>query len=350
MGGAFIEWPKANIDFDVELYKLCCQRMIREAGVDMYTHSAMIGCEMEGKRIETVIIENKNGLETLASKVFIDCTGDGDLAHMADVPMQPNPDGELQPSSYCFILSGVDTESELLNRCMYHNGINGPSQCKPVREKLLAMKAAGADLPDFGGPWFNNVMHKGSVAVNITRRAADATDNRNFSAAECQLREDIFTFTRILKENFAEFADCYVSSTAPQAGVRESRRICGVHTVTADEYVNAYRYEDSISRGIHPIDIHASKGTHQTRIDLDKPAYVPYRALIAPNYPNLLVAGRCLSADRQALASLRVMASCMGTGQAAGVAAAQSVASRRPVQEIDTARLVSTLKDLGAVL
>ena len=197
MGGAFIEWPKANIDFDVELYKLCCQRMIREAGVDMYMHSAMIGCEMEGKRIETVIIENKNGLETLASKVFIDCTGDGDLAHMADVPMQPNPGGELQPSSYCFILSGVDTESELLNRCMYHNGINGPSQCKPVREKLLAMKAAGADLPDFGGPWFNNVMHKGSVAVNITRRAADATDNRNFSAAECQLREDIFTFTRM---------------------------------------------------------------------------------------------------------------------------------------------------------
>ena len=56
MGGAFIEWPKANIDFDVELYKLCCQRMIREAGVDMYMHSAMIGCEMEGKRIETVII------------------------------------------------------------------------------------------------------------------------------------------------------------------------------------------------------------------------------------------------------------------------------------------------------
>ena len=160
----------------------------------------------------------------------------------------------------------------------------------------------------------------------------------------------IFTFTRILKENFAEFADCYVSSTAPQAGVRESRRICGVHTVTADEYVNAYRYEDSISRGIHPIDIHASKGTHQPRIALDKPAYVPYRALIAPNYPNLLVAGRCLSAARQALASLRVMASCMGTGQAAGVAAAQSVASRRPVQEIDTARLVSTLKDLGTVL
>lgn len=350
MGGAFIEWPKANIDFDIELYKLCCQRMILEAGVDIYTHSAMVGCEMVGNKIDSVIIENKNGLETLTAKVFIDCTGDGDLAHMAEVPMQPNPDGDLQPSSFCFILSGVDTKSELLNRCMYHNGINGPSQCKPVREKLLAMKAAGVDLPDFGGPWFNNVMHEGSVAVNITRRAVDSTDNRNFSSVECQLREDIFTFTKVLKENFEEFKDCYVASTAPQAGVRESRRILGLHTVTAEEYVNAYRYEDSISRGIHPIDMHASKGTHQHRVDLTKPAYVPYRALITADYPNLLVAGRCISTDRQALASLRVMASCMGTGQAAGAAAAQAIANKQAVQDIDTAQLVATLKEWGAVL
>ena len=350
MGGAFIEWPKANIDFDIELYKLCCQRMVLEAGVELYMHSAMVGCEMDGKSINSVIIENKNGLETIVGRRFIDCTGDGDLAHMAQVPMQPNPDGELQPSSFCFILSGVDTDSELLNRCMYHNGINGPSQCKPVREKLLAMKAAGVDMPDFGGPWFNNVMHKGSVAVNMTRRAADSTDNRNFTATECQLREDIFTFTKLLKENFKEFKDCYVASTAPQAGIRESRRIVGVHTVTADEYVNAYRYEDSISRGIHPIDIHASKGTSQVRIDLDKPAYVPYRALIAPDYPNLLVAGRCISTDRQALASLRVMASCMGTGQAAGVAAAQSVANNQTVHQIDTQELVKSVRELGAII
>lgn len=350
MGGAFIEWPKANVDFDIELYKLCCQRMVLEAGVDIYTHSVLVGCQMEGNSIESVIIENKNGLESLEAKRFIDCTGDGDLAYMAQVPMQSNPDGELQPSSFCFILSGVDTDSELLNRCMYHNGINGPSQCKPVREKLLALKASGVDLPDFGGPWFNNVLHKGSVAVNMTRRAADSTNNRNYSATECQLREDIFTFTKVLKENFKEFKDCYVASTAPQAGVRESRRIQGVHTVTADEYVSAFKYEDSISRGIHPIDIHASKGTSQVRIDLDKPAYVPYRALIAPSFPNLLVAGRCISTDRQALASLRVMASCMGTGQAAGAAAAQSIAQNCAVQDIDTQQLIATLKEWGTVL
>jgi hypothetical protein len=175
-------------------------------------------------------------------------------------------------------------------------------------------------------------------------------DNRNFSSVECQLREDIFTFTKLLKENFKEFKNCYVSSTAPQAGIRETRRIKGVHTVTAEEYVNAVHYEDSISRGIHPIDLHASKGTHQHRVDLTKPAYVPYRCLIAPDYPNLLVAGRCISTDRQALASLRVMASCMGTGQAAGAAAAQAIANGQTVQNIDTAQLVATLKEWGAVL
>ena len=350
MGGAFIEWPKANVDFDVELYKLCAQRMVLENGVSMLMHTSLIGCEMDGKRIRKVFVENKNGIEALTAKVFIDTTGDGDLAHMAGVPMQKNPDGELQPASFCFILSDVDTESDLLKKCMYHNGINGPSQCRPVREKLMKLKEAGEDIPDFGGPWFNNVLHKGSVAVNITRIATNSCDNRDFTRAECRLREDIFKFTDLLKKNFKEFKDCYVSACAPQAGIRESRRIVGVHTVTAEEYVNAYHYEDSISRGIHPIDIHASKGTSQTRIDLKQPAYVPYRALIAADFPNLLVAGRCISTDRQALASLRVQGSCMGTGQAAGAAAAMSVQSGKAVQNINTDNLVSILKKWGAVL
>lgn len=350
MGGAFIEWPKANIDFDVELYKLCAQRMVLEAGVDMYTNSVLVDCNMRGRRIESITISNKNGFEKLKAAEFIDCTGDGDLAFKAGLPMQSNPEGELQPSSFCFMLSDVDTESDLLRKCMFHNGLNGPSQCVPVREKLLALKAAGEDIPDFGGPWFNNVLHPGMVAVNITRQAADSCDNRNFASAECSLREDIFKFVALLKKHFPEFRNCYVSSTATQAGIRESRRIKGVHTVTGEEYVSAYRYEDSISRGIHPIDIHSSKGSGQTRIDLDKPAYVPYRALIAEKFPNIICAGRCISTDRQALASLRVQASCMGTGQAAGVAAAMAAGASCSVRDIDVPSLVATLKEWGAIL
>ena len=208
----------------------------------------------------------------------------------------------------------------------------------------------GEPLPDFGGPWFNSVMHKGSVAVNITRASTDSTDNRDFTAAECRLREDIFTFTEALRKIAPEFKDCYVASTAPQAGIRESRRILGVHTVTAEEYVSGERYPDSISRGAHQIDMHSGKGTGQVLIKLKQAAWVPYRALIANGFPNLLVAGRCISADRKALASLRVQASCMGLGQAAGVAAARSLRAGCAVQDINTDALIETLRSMGALI
>ena len=237
-----------------------------------------------------------------------------------------------------------------MKRYMYHSGKKGSSQCTPVRERLLKAKEKGADLPDFGGPWFNSVMHEGSVAVNITRAAADSTDNRDFTRAECRLREDIFSFTEALRRYVPEFRNCYVSSTAPQAGIRESRRILGVHTVTAEEYVSGVKYDDSISRGAHQIDMHASKGSGQVLIKLEQAAYVPYRALIAGGFPNLIVAGRCISADRKALASLRVQASCMGIGQAAGVAAAQSLSQGCSVQDIDISALTSKLRSMGAFI
>ena len=350
MGGAFVEWPKGNVDFDIELYKLCAQRMVLEAGVDVFTHTTLAGCTLEGKTITGIVIQNKSGSVLMRAKRYIDATGDGDLAFLAGVPMQENAAKELQPLSYCFVLSGVDTDSELLRRYMYHSGKKGSSECKPVREILLKLKEKGADLPDFGGPWFNSVMHAGSVAVNITRAAADSTDNRDFAQAEFRLREDIFKFTDALRKNVPEFRNCYVASTAPQAGVRESRRIKGVHTVTAEEYVAGLKYEDSVSRGAHQIDMHASKGSGQVLIKLEQAAYVPYRALIAMDFPNMIVAGRCISADRKALASLRVQASCMGIGQAAGVAAAQSLREGCAVQDIDVAALTMKLRNLGAII
>ena len=131
---------------------------------------------------------------------------------------------------------------------------------------------------------------------------------------------------------------------------RESRRILGVHTVTAEEYVSGERYPDSISRGAHQIDMHSGKGTGQVLIKLKQAAWVPYRALIAKGFPNLLVAGRCISADRKALASLRVQASCMGLGQAAGVAAARSLRAGCAVQDINTDALIETLRSMGALI
>ena len=350
MGGGYIEKPLGNVAFDPELYKLCMQRMVLEAGVSLYMNSYLTGTVVgtEGA-VECVVIENKNGAEALEARVFIDCTGDADLAAMAGVEMQPMNGEMLQPLSTYFILAGVDTSSPLIAEAMHHNKQGENCHCLPIREYLLE-HAEELNMPEFGGPWFCTTLHEGCVAVNMTRTAADACDNRDYTAAECRLREDVYRMADVLRNNFAEFKNCYVASVATQAGIRETRRIKGVHTMTAEEYMSGYRYEDSISRGAHPIDIHATKGSSQVTHFLEQAAYVPYRALIANNYPNLLVAGRCLSADRKAFASMRVQASCMGTGQAAGVAAAMCAKAGCSVQSVDIGALVEKLKALGAAL
>ncbi|MBQ1201621.1 MAG: FAD-dependent oxidoreductase [Alistipes sp.] len=350
MGGGYIEKPLGNVAFDPELYKLCMQRMVLEAGVTLYMNSYLTGTVVgtEGT-VECVVIENKSGAEALEAKVFIDCTGDADLAAMAGVEMQPMNGEPLQPLSTYFILAGVDTSSPLIAEAMHHNKQGVNCHCLPIREYLLE-RAEELNMPEFGGPWFCTTLHEGCVAVNMTRTAADACDNRDYTAAECRLREDVYRMADVLRNNFAEFKNCYVASVATQAGIRETRRIKGVHTMTAEEYMSGYRYEDSISRGAHPIDIHATKGSSQVTHFLEQAAYVPYRALIANDYPNLLVAGRCLSADRKAFASMRVQASCMGTGQAAGVAAAMCAKVGCSVQSVDIGALVERLKALGAAL
>ena len=349
MGGGFIEKPLGNVAFEQEHYKLLAQRMTLEAGVDLYMHSYLSGCVMDGSRIAQIVIENKNGTEALSSKVFIDCTGDGDLAALAAVEMQPAEGAPLQPLSSYFILGGVDLNTPMMQEAIRHNKQGENCHCLPVREKLLERKEE-LGIPEFGGPWFCRTGQDGVVTVNMTRTAGNAIDNRDFVRAECVLREDAFRMAALLKDNFDEFKDSYLIAVSVQGGIRETRRIKGVHTITADEYVTAYHYHDSIARGAHPIDIHVASGPAQNITFLKTPAYVPYRALIAPTHSNLIVAGRCLSADKKAFASLRVQASCMDMGQAAGTAAAMAAGSGLPVQEVNTELLVAKLREQGSII
>lgn len=351
MGGGLIEKPLGNVAFEPELYKLCCQRMVLEAGVTLFMHSCLCGCSCTDGHIDAVYIDNKNGTEALEAKVFIDCTGDADLAWMAGVPMQPSEGMPLQPMSTYFVLSGVDTSTPRMQVAMHHNRQGVNCHCEEIRDELLAHRGEWG-VPEFGGPWFCTTLQPGVVTVNMTRTAGNAVDNRDFTRAECELREQAFRMAGVLKAHFPEFRDSYVSAVAVQAGVRETRRILGAHTITGEEYVSAFRYPDSVSRSAHPIDIHVAHGPSQNVTFLKTPAYVPYRALYAPGFGNLLVAGRCISADKTAFASLRVQATCMGTGQAAGIAAALASGPDRPadVDNIDIKQLIQRLLEIGCVL
>lgn len=342
-GGAKVELPLGNISFMPEVYKLVAQRMLLEAGVSLYLHAYLSGCEKDNNRLTHVVYESKSGTTALSAKYFIDATGDGDLASMADVPMITHGTA-LQPVSLCMLLGGVDaTAIENI-----HHSRQGVNYYNPtLREKLLAL-ATLEDIPNFGGPWMCYMLSNDIVVVNMTRTQANMLNEREQTHAECVLREDAHRLVAILKEHCAPFKDAYIVSTATQAGVRETRHIKGEHILTGNEYIDGVHFPDSIARGAHPIDIHDASGPSQKCEFLKQAAYIPYRSLIAQGFPNLLVAGRSFSADRVAYASARVQATVMGMGQAAGFAAAMACRAGCDVQDVDMAALRTKLTDLGA--
>ncbi len=343
--GAREEKPLGNITFSPEKYKLIAQRMVLEAGVSLYFHSYLTGCKKEEDKITHVMIENKNRTEAIAGKVFIDCTGDADLSVLSGVPMQSTPK-TLQPASLIFMLGGVDTDA--LPKIRHsQQGVNYHDlDMRGILEEVGKTK----EIPVFGGPWYCGILAESVVVINMTRAQANMADNREATNAECLLREHVHLFTDLLIEHVPAFRNAYLLNTATQTGIRETRRIKGVHTLTGEEYINAVNFPDAISRGCHPVDIHASKTTEQRIEFLKNAGFIPYRCLISQGFPNLLVAGRSFSADGIASASVRVQASVMGLGQAAGVAAALCIKSGVNVADVDIAALRNILVEYGANL
>ena len=344
LGGAQVEYPLANVSFSPELYKLLAQRMLLEAGVTLYLHAYLSGCEVNGqKEITHAVFESKSGTQAISGHYFIDSTGDGDLCAMAEVPMQPA--GEtLQPASLCFCLGGV----ELPRVPEIHHSTQGVNYHIVPLQTILRELAKTQEVPNFGGPWMCYMLTPDSVLVNMTRTKADMIDERDQTRAECELRESAFALIALLKAHVPGFERIYLLSTAAQAGVRETRHILGAHVLTGAEYAAALHFSDAVSRGAHPIDIHSARGSTQVCRFLEEAAYIPYRSIITDSFANLLVPGRCFSADREASASARVQASMMGLGQAAGVVAAQCLKHGTRVQNADTNALRETLLSLGA--
>lgn len=323
-GAAQVEMPKGHVSANIEYIKLEMQRMLLESGVKLYLNSYITDCVTEDGRITHVIFESKSGTEALAAKCFIDASGDGDVAYLAGAPMMDKKE-ELQPMSMCFMLDGVDLTTDLMKDCIHHNGIGGkPSENKVIREYLLTRTDK---LSQFGGPWFNTLLRGSSVVVNMTRSAGDSTDRESQTQAELKLREDMFTAVELLREHFPEFENAHIVSSPVMVGVRESRHILGEQTAMAEEMLSGKRYPCEVAHCAHPMDIHSAKSSAQKLIRLDSAAFVPHGALVPQGSKNLVVAGRCLCADQGAYASVRVQATLMSIGEAAGLMAALHCAS-----------------------
>lgn len=349
MGAAQVEYPKGNVSVNVESYKLVAQRMLIESGVAVYSNSWLSGCQMDQGKIQSVIIESKNGTEALQARCFIDATGDGDLCCMANVPMQKLAN-DMQPLSLCFVLEGVDVNTPLLQEYIHHDGQFGHGSCQNQIHDYLQFCVEQGKLRRFGGPWFNTLIDGTALAVNVTRCEGDGADRRDMTRIECQLREDMFTIVALLKNRYPEFKNAAIVTSGVNAGIRETRRIDGVETVTGEFLQSGVQPACAVARCAHPMDIHRSDSARQQLIPLANAGYIPHQALIPKAVDNLIAAGRCISADAAAYASLRVQATLMAVGESAGLMAARILKDGNAVVDTDIKALNADIRCRGIIL
>jgi hypothetical protein len=310
--------------FDDEWMKIILDRMVQEHSVDLLLHSTFAGVEMDGRRITRVQTMGKSGHTCAAATMFVDSTGDGDLATRAGAPVEIGrpKDGLCQPMTLCFRIGSVAGEP------------SARQLRKELTEIFLAAKEAGEiDLPR------EDVLLFATMAPHIfhfnTTRVIkrDATSVLNMTAAELEGRRS------------PRFKDAYLIKTAAQIGVRESRRVMGEYVLTAGEVVEACKFADGIARSNYPIDIHnpTGEGTVIQRPPPGEFYEVPYRCLVPKGVENLLIGSRCISATHEAHASLRIMPVVAGIGEAAGIAATWAVREGILPREVDGARLKAAM-------
>lgn len=337
LGGARNE--KRSLPFNEEVLKYLLNTMAIESGVELLYQTYVTGVRKEGDKINAVKISNVSGNSEIEADCFIDATGDANLAVMAGCPYRlgRESDNLCQPMTLCFRLAGVkgfDADVKARINALYTE-YQASGRIKNPRENVLIFRTLVKDILHF----------------NTTRVVKlDPTNAEDVTKAEITAREQVFEMYNFLRENFDEFKDSTLISTGIQIGVRESRMIEGEYVLTKEDLLSCARFEDSIAVCNYDIDIHSPDGSGTSHYYFPKGEYyaIPYRCLVPKNTANLLVAGRCVSADHDAQASLRIMPTCATLGEAAGVAASLVVENSCYVRDVDVDALRSILRENGA--
>jgi len=302
---------------NLEEFKILADRMMKECSttLDVLYHSLVCDAELVEGRVRKITVANKNGLVRISSRVYIDCTGDADLARFSGVGIVGA--GDLMPMTLHFRIGQVQNSSRLR---------------EAVRREVLAAHAAG-ELELFYGPHFGYLFGRDEITIHSVRVKGNGADAWDLSRAETQGRSDAWTMFERWKRNIPEFKDAYFLLSGPQIGVRESYRILGQATLSETDIMERRQYDDGVATGTWYMDVHPNETTLDSANSV--PAVWPgtydirYGTLLPPDASNLLVAGRCHSASRAAASSSRVTCTAMAMGQAAGVAAYLAVKQKR---------------------
>lgn len=354
--------------FDAEGLKLLLDEKLSEAGCTVLFHTFVGAVQTENGCITGLTVCNKDGLHTLSAKVYIDATGDGDVAAWAGADMTKGrpEDGAAQPMTMKMKYCCVDTEAlkgyvlknpERFPKLAPHMEIFRqpvPVDLEGFDEEFSAAKAAGELSIRRENVLMFATGRSGEYIINTTRIVDhDATDAVSLSEAEQIGRRQCAELDRFLRERVPGFEHAMLEFTGPSVGVRGSRQLVGCCTLTAEDILSCRVFEDRIAHSAYPIDIHNPKGegTDSTFVSRKGTYYsIPYSIMVCPQINNLIVTGRCVSATFEAQAAIRTTPTVGAMGQAAGVAAAMAAAAEGNTREVNIKALQQTLADQGAYL
>lgn len=354
--------------FDAEGLKIVLDEMLIEAGCKVLFHTFMGEVHADNGVIEAITICNKNGLSKVYGKVFIDATGDGDIATWAGALMTKGReiDGALQPMTMNLKVTNVDTNKlrqhiisnaekfpRLVNNIELMNNTKYLSLAGFDLEFIAAKAKGEVHIPREDILMFETAVN-GEFILNTTRIIGhDPTDAWSLSKAEIEGRKQCEELIKFLRKYIPGYENCHLESTGPNIGARSSRQLKGIYTLTAQDILEQKHFEGVVAHSGYPIDIHNPKGegTHSSFMSDPNTYYtIPYEIMICKEIKNLLVTGRCVSATFEAQASLRVTPSAGALGQASGVAAALALKNNCDTREINVKELQAILKEQGAYI
>lgn len=334
---------------DPLIWREAADHLLGEAGVTVIYHAVAIGALAEGDAIEGIRVWTKQGPLDIRAKITIDASGDADVVAMTGLPDIIGRDGRVQNPTMIFRMLGVDVA-----RFLERYGVDSIMPPEISEAIVSAREGGNYDLPR-AKIWLFPTTRPGEILCNCTRvigadgRELNTLFYRDFSEAESEGRRQMREYARFFRDHVTGFEDAIVNDTGVQAGVRQTRQVEGVERLGNDDVLGGRKRADGIALSPWPIELHTGE---RPRVEwlLDDYYEVPYGCFVPARGENLLVAGRCLSAEHEAVASARVTAQCFSYGHAIGHAASIAIRDGLAPRAIAGSDLRAVLNADGARL
>jgi FAD dependent oxidoreductase len=345
--------PIGAIGFQPEALKMLFDKLCHDAGVEVRFFTRVVEADADPQRrcVRGIITSNVEGLRCLRAKTFIDATGDAILADLCGAAARAagRDTPHIMPPTLCAALADIDFDK-----------FSKKNQQAMVEQAIADGFFSQADRHVPGvirnGPGNTALMNAGHLFHT------NALKTRSLSDAMVRGRQLVQEYAAFYRKYMPGCENMQVVATGTLLGVRESRRIVGEYELNHDDFKARRHFPDQIAVYCKAIDIHVYdlspeeyKRYHEEFTQLDNPkrgeSYgLPYGILVPKGWSNLWVAGRCNSSDVKVNGAIRDQPACSMMGQAAGTAAVQSIATGQPACDLDTAKLVETLRSKGAYL